>query len=126
MESAMDFDTLSQWAGEEVGAVLATLPPELQKPAKNCSITFEERPGRGLNDDTLEGDELGLFEGPSLLDDAGASADVSRVRLFLANLWEWVEQDEEAFRDEVGITLLHELGHYFGWEEHDLEERGLD
>lgn len=122
----MEFDTLSKWAGEEVQAVLATLPPELQKPAKDCSIAFEERPGRGLHDGTLAGDELGLFEGPSLLDDAAATADVPRVRLFLANLWEWVEQDEDSFRDEVGITLLHELGHYFGWEEHDLEERGLD
>ena len=122
----MDFETLSQWADEEVRAVLLTLPPELQKPAKQCAIAFEERPGRGLNDDTLAGDELGLFEGPSLLDDAAVGGEVPRVRLFLANLWEWVEQDEQDYRDEVGITLLHELGHYFGWDEHDVEERGLE
>lgn len=122
----MDFETLSQWADEEVRVVLMTLPPELQKPAKQCAISFEERPGRGLNDDTLAGDELGLFEGPSLLDDPAVGGEVPRVRLFLTNLWEWVEQDEQDYRDEVGITLLHELGHYFGWDEQDVGERGLE
>jgi len=26
----------------------------------------------------------------------------------------------------VRITYLHELGHYLGWDESDLEARGLD
>ena len=34
--------------------------------------------------------------------------------------------DEDAdFEDEVRLTYLHELGHHFGWDEGDLEERGL-
>lgn len=122
----MDFDTLSKWADEEVQAVLAALPPEVKKPAKGCSIAFEERPGRGLHDEELEGDELGLFEGPTLEDDAGAfGGEMPRIRLFLSNLWEWVGEDEDEFRDEVGITFLHELGHYLGWDEEEVEERGL-
>jgi len=123
----MDFETLSKWADEEVKAVLATLPPQVKKPAQACTISFEERPGRSLHDEELEGDELGLFEGPSLLEESSSPGGVMpRVRLFLFNLWEWVEQDEQDYRDEVGITFLHELGHYLGWEEHDLEDRGLE
>jgi predicted Zn-dependent protease with MMP-like domain len=49
-----------------------------------------------------------------------------RIRLFLTNLWYWVEEDEEDFRKEVTTTFLHELGHFLGWEEDDLTERGLD
>jgi len=121
----MDFETLSKWADEEVKGVLAALPPELHAPSKKCSVSFEERPGRSLHDEELEGSELGLFEGPALNEESGGG-ELPRVRLFLFNLWEWVEKDEQDYRDEVGITFMHELGHYFGWEETDLEERGLE
>jgi predicted Zn-dependent protease with MMP-like domain len=29
------------------------------------------------------------------------------------------------FTDEVRVTYLHELGHHLGWDEDDLEGRGL-
>lgn len=127
MNRRMDFETLSKWADEEVKGVLGALPPELTKPAKACAISFEERPGRGVRDEELEGDELGLFEGQSLLEEPGVVAgEMPRIRLFLRNLWEWVEEDEQDYRDEVGTTFMHELGHYFGWDEQDVEERGLE
>lgn len=127
MNRRMDFETLSKWADEEVKGVLGALPPELTKPAKACAISFEERPGRGAHDEELEGDELGLFEGQSLLEEPGVVAgEMPRIRLFLRNLWEWVEEDEQDYRDEVGTTFMHELGHYFGWDEQDVEERGLE
>ncbi|MDB4474857.1 metallopeptidase family protein [Opitutaceae bacterium] len=50
----------------------------------------------------------------------------AQIHLFLSNLWEFVEADEAAFLDEVRITYLHELGHYFGWDEEDLAVRDLD
>ena len=31
---------------------------------------------------------------------------------------------EEVVRDEIRITLLHELGHHFGLDEDDLDELG--
>jgi predicted Zn-dependent protease with MMP-like domain len=49
--------------------------------------------------------------------------------LFLENLWLMIEEeggDERDFRFEVRTTLLHELGHYLGLNEEDLEERGLE
>ena len=36
-----------------------------------------------------------------------------------------VEGDEEEFRFEVRTTLMHELGHYLGLDEEELDERGL-
>jgi predicted Zn-dependent protease with MMP-like domain len=36
------------------------------------------------------------------------------------------DADEEGFREEVRVTFLHELGHYIGFNEDDLEQRGLE
>lgn len=121
----MQFETLSRWAGEEVQSLLKALPPEVRTAAASIPVTMEEKPGMGAYDDELAGDELGLFEGPPA-DEEPDAVDMPRIRLFLANLWEWVEEDEQDFRDEVGTTYLHELGHYLGWDEDDVNERGLE
>jgi len=42
------------------------------------------------------------------------------------NIWREAEEDEDAYRREVRATLLHELGHYLGLEEIDLEDCGLE
>lgn len=112
-------------AEEELAAVMKILPTEVQEAAQRCALSLEARPSNDSDDEELEGDELGLFEGACLLDDP-ASEDMPRIRLFLENLWEWVEGDEQDFRDEVGTTFLHELGHYLGWDEDDIAARGLD
>lgn len=117
----MDFETLSQWADEELKAVLKILPADVRSAAERCTISLEALP----EDPFLEGDELGLFEGACLLDDP-ASEEVPRIRLFLENLWDWVGEDEQDYRDEVGTTFLHELGHYLGWDEDDVADRGLE
>ena len=49
-----------------------------------------------------------------------------QIILFLENLWEFADADEEIFLDEVHVTFLHELGHYLGLDELDLEDRGLE
>ncbi len=121
----MDFETLSRWAGEELKALTKVLPDDVRAAAAKVAVSLEEKPGQGALDDELEGDELGLFEGPSA-DEQADTAEVPRIRLFLTNIWEWVEQDEQDYRDEVGTTFLHELGHYLGWDEDDVNERGLE
>ncbi len=121
----MDFETLSQWADEELKALVKVLPADIQKAVKEVSVSLEEKPGQGAFDDELEGDELGLFEGPSA-DERADSDELPRIRLFLANLWDWTEEEEHEFRDEVGTTFLHELGHYLGWDEDEVADRGLE
>jgi len=121
----MDFETLSSWADEELKSLVKILPADVQAAAKKVVISLEEQPGQGSDDDTLEGDELGLFEGPCALDEDG-DGEVPRIRLFLMNLWEWTGEEEHDYRDEVGTTFLHELGHYLGWDEDEVADRGLE
>lgn len=121
----MDFETLSRWADEELKAILRALPGEIRMAAAKVPVSMEEKPGAGEMDHGLIGDELGLFEGPAMADEPDAH-ELPRIRLFLMNLWEWVDGGEEDFRDEVATTFLHELGHFLGWDEDDLEQRGLD
>jgi predicted Zn-dependent protease with MMP-like domain len=122
---AMEFETLSQWADEELKSLVKILPDDVQQAAKKVVISLEEQPGQGMDDETLEGDELGLFEGPMAMDEEG-SGEIPKIRLFLMNIWEYAEEEEHDYRDEVGTTFLHELGHYLGWDEEEIAERGLE
>lgn len=122
---AMDFETLSRWADEEIKSLIRALPDDVRHAAGKVPVSMEQQPGLGMFDDDLAGDELGLFEGATAMEDSDA-AEMPRIRLFLTNLWKWVDGDEQEFRDEVGTTFLHELGHYLGWDEEEVSERGLE
>ena len=121
----MDFETLSKWADEELKSLLKVLPQDIQDSAKMVAVSLEEKPVLSSGDEDLEGDELGLFEGPSLMEESDAG-EMPRIRIFLTNLWESVGKEEHDFRDEVGTTFLHELGHYLGWDEDEVAARGLE
>jgi predicted Zn-dependent protease with MMP-like domain len=99
----MDFETLNSWASEELEALLKVLPQDIQEAAGKVSISFEEKPGQGFSDDQLDGDELGLFEGPSAMDEAEAG-ELPRIRLFLNNLWEWT--DESLAKEKARIEKV--------------------
>ena len=75
-------------------------------------------------DDGIEPDTLGLFVGGEFAhqDDVPLPA---QIILYLENIYNMVEVDEEEFCIEVHITYLHELGHYLRLNEEELEERGL-
>ncbi len=121
----MDFETLSRWADEELKGLIKVLPDDVRAAANQVPVSMEQKPGHGPFDNELAGDELGLFEGPTAMEEADP-AELPRIRLFLTNLWEWTDRDEQDFRDEVGTTFLHELGHYLGWDEDEVGERGLE
>ena len=109
----------------EVDATLAALPAPLREQAQKLPVTFERRPNRALQADGIEPDTLGLFVGPDFADE-GAVPLPPQIILFLENIRELAEDDEEIFRDEVHTTFLHELGHYLGLDEDELTERGLE
>ena len=50
--------------------------------------------------------------------------DLDRVMLFKANL-EKICRDREELIDQIQITVRHEIGHYLGLDEDDLERLGL-
>ncbi len=113
------FDELTRIAEEEVREVVQDLPPEIRSRAEAIPVFFERVPGRDDVDDTIFPDTLGLFdEGPG-------DPSMPRIRLWLLNIWDYAGGDEAVFREEARITFLHELGHALGWDEDDLEDRGL-
>jgi predicted Zn-dependent protease with MMP-like domain len=76
--------------------------------------------------DRKGGDYLGLFEGYSLLEGPPAQPDeMPRITLFIDTLAQEAKFRRIAFLQEVRITYLHELGHYFGWDEGEIANVGL-
>lgn len=115
---------LLRMARAEVTSTLAQLPPPLREQARPLPVTYEPRPNQAILDDGYEPDLLGLFIGAPLGEPDSAPLP-AQIILFLQNLWEAAEEDEEFYREEIRVTYLHELGHYLGLDEIDLDERGL-
>jgi predicted Zn-dependent protease with MMP-like domain len=123
----LDLQRLTALAREEVEATLAALPAPLAERAKALPITFERRPNAAHRRDGIEPDTLGLFVGPEFAYEETTTMPLPpQIILFLENIWDLAEADEEFFREEVRTTYLHELGHYLGLDEDDLFERGLE
>jgi predicted Zn-dependent protease with MMP-like domain len=122
-----DWQQLHALAREEVEATLASLPAPLRERAQPLPVTFERRPNAAQRRDGIEPDTLGLFVGPEFADEESSALPLPpQIILFLENLWDLAEADQEIFRDEVHTTYLHELGHYLGLDEDDLFDRGLE
>jgi predicted Zn-dependent protease with MMP-like domain len=69
---------------------------------------------------------LGVFQGYSLLDGPPVRPhEMPRITLFFDTLARAANFRESAFLREVRTTYLHELGHYFGWDEAQIANVGL-
>jgi predicted Zn-dependent protease with MMP-like domain len=116
---------LQSIAESEVKRTVTALPKELRERAELLPIVCDTRSYDELLAEDV-GDTLGLFVGENLLETGQGSGGLpAQIILYLENIWWEAEEREERFRQEVRATLLHELGHYLGLEEIDLEERGL-
>jgi predicted Zn-dependent protease with MMP-like domain len=123
----MTFRQLIEIAGEVVAVTQRRLPAQIREPALRVPVCFEPHPNDDILAEGWEPDILGLFVGPPHSADPGDPEPLpSQILLFLENIWDYAEGDKEVYRDEVRLTYLHELGHYLGWDESDLEARGLD
>lgn len=112
-------------AEQEVRQLYRSLPEALRIQAQALPVTYDARSTDELDQDGT-GDTLGLFVGANYVEEAGGGPVLpAQIILYLQNIWWEAEQDEGAYRREVRTTLLHELGHYLGLEEIDLEDRGL-
>ena len=122
-----DWPTLLSLAEAEVKKVLHSLPRDLRDAANRVPVSLETRPNRALQTDGIEADTLGLFVGEPFSETGQSSEPLPpQIILFLENLWETADEDATLYRTEVRTTFLHELGHYLGLDEIDLEERGLE
>jgi predicted Zn-dependent protease with MMP-like domain len=123
----MHFNQLTAMAAQVVAATQKKLPPAVRSRAVDVPVCYERRPGDALLAEGWEPDLLGLFVGSPCDAGAGDSGDLPpQILLFLENLHDYAGADAGVYRDEVRLTYLHELGHYLGWDEADLEARGLD
>lgn len=123
----MNSDERLRVAAAAVGAAQRQLPPDLRALARHVAVHYEKLPAPEVLADGFPPDILGLFAGPAHgreLDQTNPTP--PQILLYLENLWDFAAGDVETFREECHVTYLHELGHYFGWDEDDLAARGLD
>ncbi len=121
------WEKLVQTAQSVVDETLAGLPEEIKPYAASVPLSLEDTPSKAMQEEGIDEDTLGLFVGESF-EDAGSSLSPmpGQILLFLGNIWDFSENILDDFKEEVRVTLLHELGHYFGWDEQDLLDRDLD
>ena len=104
---------------EQVRAALDELPPNLAAALTNVAVVVED-------ENPQDPDLFGLYHGvplPERGDMAGMPPDtISIYRIPLEESF----PDPDELREEIRITVLHELAHYFGLDEDRLEELGYD
>ena len=124
----MNLVALERMAKREVEALRVQLPREMARQAADVPVVYLPRPTKAMvRDDGVDPDLLGLFVGPNCAEGVESGDPLPpEILLFLENLWDYADGDEELFREEVRVTYYHELGHYLGLEEDDLEDRGLE
>ena len=124
----MNLVALERMAKTEVAALRLELPREMARRAGEVPVVMLPRPTKAMvRDDGVDPDLLGLFVGPNCAEGVESGDPLPPdILLFLENLWDYADGDEEIFREEVRVTYYHELGHYLGLEEGDLEDRGLE
>ncbi len=113
-----------------IAETLEGLPADLKAALGTVQIVVQPRPSAeqlGDSDPETEDGLLGLFEGFSLRErPLGQDREFpDRIILFEECLRESCSGEKELKR-EIRKTLLHELGHYFGFSEEELEARGLE
>jgi predicted Zn-dependent protease with MMP-like domain len=112
-----------------VAEALEELPETFRQRLADLPIVVRETPTREMLADLEDPapDLLGLFVGTPLTEksvgDIARAPDV--VYLFRRNLQRACDGADE-LRDEIRITLLHEIGHYLGMTEEDLEAAGYE
>jgi predicted Zn-dependent protease with MMP-like domain len=98
---------------------LDALPDEMVDGLDNVVFVVEDRPEDGSLD------LLGLYDGVALTerDSYGFGEMPDRIILFREPLLDLCD-DEEQLRDEIHVTLVHEIAHYYGIDDERLHQLG--
>jgi hypothetical protein len=114
----IDWESLAQ---RQIAEIQCALPEPIRIRATEVPVFFSRtRDGKG-------GTYLGVFEGYSLMEGAPAQPDeMPRITLFIDTLAQEANHRRNEFLREVRVTYLHELGHYFGWDEGQVADVGLE
>lgn len=111
--------TLSEEQFEQaVEQALCSIPAELRAHLRNVAIFVEDEPPA---DDP---DLLGVYDGVPLTDrDEWGVALPDRITLFQGPLQRMCGSREELL-EQIAVTLVHEVAHYFGIDDARLHELG--
>jgi len=123
----MGFRVTREHFEELVEKAIGTLPDEYRERFTNIAVVVKDYPDKderersGARDDLL----LGLFSGVPYPGKGGffdlPSPLPDTITLFQRNIEE-ICSDEEELIAEIQATIVHEVGHYFGLSEEDLDE----
>ncbi len=109
-----------------VAEALTLIPRRFRREMKNLALVVESEPSAEL----LEEMEIeppdslyGLYQGTPLPERTWGFGNAlpDRITLFQRPIEENCE-DEDEIRMAIGETLIHEVGHYFGLSEEEIEE----
>jgi predicted Zn-dependent protease with MMP-like domain len=121
--SADRFEKLTFAIADEV---LAQLPPDLRADAEEVILEIADNPTPEQLRNTEDGQALlGLYEGVPLVVRRPHTVllQPDRITLFRQPLAAFCRTEVE-LKTQIRKTLIHELGHYFGFSEAELERRG--
>jgi len=109
-----------------VDDALTTIPSRFRDALTNIAIVVEDEPSiQQLSEVDIEPPDtlLGLYEGTPLTERAWAHGNAlpDKITLFQLPL-EDASDDEDDMVVAIGETLIHEVGHYFGLSEEEIEE----
>ena len=114
---------------EEVARVIDRLPRQFREQLRNVEFVVEARPSMELlreegldpRDDTL----YGIYQGVPLPDRSSLDPPLlpDKITIFAEPLQQDFP-DPEDLREEIRLTVLHEIAHYFGMDEEDIEDLG--
>ncbi len=104
---------------ELVEVALAEIPQGLFDLVENCALIVEEEPDPEL------GDVLGFYDGIPLSERNSQYAGVlpDRILIFRGPLLRLVSSEDELV-EEVRITVWHEIAHFFGIDDDELDGLG--
>lgn len=114
MPLSMDADAFEKLVVEELDA----LPDEMVDGLENVAFVTEDRPEG-------DADVLGLYQGVALThrDRYGFGELPDRIVLYREPLLS-ICADLDELHDQVHITLVHEIGHYYGIDDEELHRLG--
>jgi predicted Zn-dependent protease with MMP-like domain len=102
---------------------LDSLPRAFKKLIENVAVIVEDAPDRGREGSLFKGQLLGLYHGVPFVHRGPYYGNVPPdvIVIYQRPIESLCRTDEEV-RDEVRETVLHEVGHYFGFSERELRD----
>ncbi|HUL73023.1 MAG TPA: metallopeptidase family protein [Vicinamibacterales bacterium] len=109
-----------------VDEALAGIPRQFRDAMRNIAIVIEDEPSaEELEDVGIEPPDtlLGLYQGTPLTERQWAHGNTlpDKITLFQGPI-EDASDDEDDVVVAIGETLIHEIGHYFGLSEEEIED----